>query len=247
MKAIPIIDLSRFYNINFSNCSSLLTIPHLDITKFTDLIFLFNNCSSLHSIPPLNTSNATDMNSMFYGCKILKTIPQLDTSMVTNMKNMFNYCETLTTIPQLDTSNVNNMYQLFYNCTSLTTIPQLDTSKVTNIYAMFYGCTSLTSLPLLDVSSVTNIGIFLGYSTISTLTDLGGFKNLKIDWNDGSGLARLPNLTYQSVMNVINNLYDFRSNGDTTTTRTLKLHANSLKLLTDDDKALATSKGWVLS
>ena len=72
-------------------------------------------------------------------------------------------------------------------------------------------------------------------------------KVLKISWSDSYGLYKTPKLTYQSIMNVINNLYDFRSNGDTTTTRTLRINPNTMSLLTDDDKALATSKGWVLT
>ena len=97
-----------------------------------------------------------------------------------------------------------------------------------------------------DCSDVQFIGVLFGTSDINTLTDLGGFKNLKIDWYDNYGLYRLPNLTYQSIMNVINNLYDFPSNGDSSTTRRLQIHPNAMALLSDEDKALATNKGWVL-
>jgi hypothetical protein len=113
---------------------------------------------------------------------------------------------------------------------------------------MFGSCPKLESIPLLECGNVTNINTFFGYSSnITTLTELGGFKNLKIDWKDGSGLAKLPNLSYQSILNVLNNLYDFRGNGDTTTTRTIKFHSNALAQMTDADKAIATNKGWVIS
>jgi hypothetical protein len=46
-------------------------------------------------------------------------------------------------------------------------------------------------------------------------------------------------------MNVINNLYDRASAG--MSTLTLYVNANTMKLLSDADKAIATNKGWILS
>jgi hypothetical protein len=71
---------------------------------------------------------------------------------------------------------------------------------------------------------------------------LGGFKNLKINWNSYA-LDYAPNLTYQSLLNVINNLYDFSANGESTT-RNIKFSTNARNLLTADDIATATAKGW---
>lgn len=272
LKAIPLYNFRIFRaNSMFSSCKNLTTIPPLDTSKATDMNNMFNKCNNLTYIPPLDTSNVTNMSYMFYTCISLTNIPLFDTSNVTNMNSMFNGCTILTTIPPFDTSNVNNMNSIFSNCTNLRYIPLLDTSNVTNMSYMFSNCTNLTTIPpfdtsnvsvmnsmfsscnnltyipLLDTSNVTNINTFMGYSEIKTLTDLGGFKNLKIDWNDGYGLAKCPNLTKQSVLNVINYLYDFRGNGDSTTTRTIKFHKNSLALLSDDEKAIATNKGWVLT
>lgn len=231
----------------FNYCTKLRTISYIDTSKVTNMNGMFQGCTYLETIPQLITNNVTNMDYMFQNCSNLITIPQLDTSNVTTMRDMFYSCTKLTTIPLLDTSKVTDMYDLFYGCSNLITISQLDTSKVTNMYSMFASCSRLTSIPLLDFSKVNNIGYFFGYSNITTLTDLGGFKDLKINWNDSNGLSKCPNLTYESVMNVINNLYDFRGNGDSTTTRTIKFHANSLALLSDEDKAIATAKGWILS
>lgn len=188
----------------------------------------------------------TDVTNMFYNCKNLTTIPFFDISNSRSMQNMFYGCNKLTTIPEFNTSNVQNMYYMCCRCTSIKSIPPFNTSNVTNFGDMLDGCSSLQSLPLLDAGKVTNIGWFFGTTTISTLTDLGGFKNLKINWNDNYGLAKCPNLTYESIMNVINNLYDFVINGETTT-RTLKINSNTYALLTDEDIAIATNKGWTIS
>ena len=228
----------------FNECRSLITIPQLDTSNVTSMERMFYFCNKLITIPQLNTSKVTNMSYMFHYCGDLITIPQLNTSKVTSMFSMFYNCENLTTIPQFDTSNVENFYDCFNYCTSIITIPELNTSKAKNVGSMFASCTSLRSIPLLDFGNVNSISSLFGWSDIKTLTDLGGFKNLKIDFKNG--LNHLPNLTVQSLMNVINNLYDFRANGESTT-RTLQLGTTNLNKLTDEQKAVATNKGWSLT
>ena len=193
----------------------------------------------------IDISNATSARNMFYSCSNLISIPQLDTSNVTDMSNMFYNCSNLLSIPQLNTSKVTNMSSMFYYCSKLITIPQLDTSNVTDISYIFQGCSKLVSIPLLDCSKVTSASSILNpsyYGDQVNLTYMGGFKNLKVNLN----IQKAPNLTVQSLMNVINNLYDFRANGETTT-KTLTLGTTNLNKLTDEQKAVATNKGWSLT
>ena len=251
LKSVPLLDTSKVTDMEnmFNYCSKLETIPPLDTSKVTNMKSIFCFCSSLETIPLLNTSNVTNMYQMFYNCTLLKSVPLIDTSKVIDMENMFNSCSKLETIPLLNTSNVTNMKNMFYYCTSLKSVPLLDTSKVTDMYQMFYNCTKLESIGLLNFSSITDsskINTFFGYSNITTLTDVGGFKDLKVNWNDNYSLAKLPNLTYESIMNVINNLYDFRANGETTT-KTLKINSNTYALLSEEDFAVASNKGWTIT
>ena len=228
-----------FYNYTGS------VVKYLDISNATSARSMFYYCENLITIPQLDTSNVTDTNYMFYHCSNLLTIPQLNTSNVTNMYSMFYNCDKLVTIPQLDTSKVTNMNAMFSDCENLITIPQLDTSNVTNMSSMFRSCPRLVSIPLLDCGKVTSSGSILNpsyYGDHIYLTDLGGFKNLKVDFD----IQKAPNLTVQSLMNVINNLYDFRANGESTT-RTLTLGTTNLNKLTDEQKAVATNKGWSLN
>ena len=192
----------------------------------------------------IDTSNVIDVSYLYNDCNLLARVPMMNFSNVKTMENTFTYCYKLGSIPQFDTSNVTTFYNCFYYCSSLVTIPELNTSKATQVNGMFNGCYSLRSIPLLDFGNVNNISNMFGWSDIKTLTDLGGFKNLKIDFKNGLNL--LPNLTVQSLMNVINNLYDFRANGESTT-RTLQLGTTNLNKLTDEQKAVATNKGWNLT
>ena len=202
----------------------------------------------------LDTSNVVNMSYMFSNCNNLTTIPQIDTSNVVNMSYMFEYCNSLILIPQIDTSNVTNMSYMFRECQYLTSIPQIDTSNVTNMSNMFYlfdgRKTKLKSLPPLDCSKVTNIGNYFSSSSYprTTLTDVGGWINLKCNWNDGYGLNACPNLTYESCINILNGLYDFVGNNITPTSSQgkLKVHQNFINLV-GDEISIATNKGWAVS
>ena len=215
----------------------------------TSMTYMFADCSSLKTIPALNTSNVTRMNGMFAGCSSLKTIPALDTSNVAYIDRMFYGCSSLETIPTLDTSKVTGMSYMFADCLSLKAIPALDTSNVDSMWAMFAGCSSLETIPMLDASGIKEIyGMF---EKCSSLTTFGGLKNLgkSYSYKKASGytayildLSYSPLLTHESLMNVINNLYNLKS--IQVKTQKLKIGETNKAKLTAEEIAIATNKGW---
>ncbi len=255
IKKVPMIDTSQYTTTQgfFSYCSSLVEVPLLNTSNVTNMQNMFQACSVLETIPKYDTSRVTNMNGMFQYCSKLKTIPLLDTQNVTNMGNMFFRCFELEEVPLLNTSKVTNMDSMFYECKALKEIPQIDTSKVTTFGGLFQNCSALETLPLLDASSVVTINNSTFY-LCSKLTNLGGFKDLGKAYltSQSAGynnyvlqLNNCNNLTHESLMNVINNLYDIASKG--VKTQNLVLGATNLAKLTDEEKAIATNKGWVLS
>ena len=233
--------------INFP--TSIRNIPSSDKSSLKNYLDIKKSCYELFSQYSLatiltddilkklinydDTSNVTDMGYMFDSCSSLTTIPQLDTSNVTNMGHMFYSCSSLTTIPQLDTSNVSNMGSMFENCTSLTTIPQLDTSNVTYMGYMFDSCSSLTTIPQLDTSNVTNMGhMFYSCSSLTEINMINIGTSLNI-----SATA----LEHDALVKLIGNLKAV------TTTETLTMGSTKLALLSDEEKKVATDKGWVLA
>ena len=219
----------------FSVCSNLITIPHFDTSNATDMTGMFLNCSSLTSVPPFDTSKVTNMSRMFYGCKALASIPLFNTTKVNNMDNLFDRSG-ITEVPLFDTSSVTSMNSMFHLCSKLTSVPSLNTRKVTNVKEMFYSCRVLESVGLLDLSNATNtIYMFYDCSNLTTLDGLTGLKdNLYLN------LSLL--LTKESLLNVINEAADVTANP-----KTLTFGATNLAKLTDDEKAIATSKGWTLA
>ena len=231
-------DMSGMTNMNymFAGCESLTTIPEMNTSEATDMYGMFWFCRALTSIPALDTSKVTTMNQMFYYCQTLTTMPPLNTSNVTDMHEMFCGCSSLTTIPLMNTSRVTDMEEMFYRCESLITVPAMDTSKVTTMLRMFEFCRALTTIPEMDASNVTDAnGMLWG---CSRLTDLGGFVGLKAALDVSSCTA----LTHNSLMNIINKVGYV-----TMSPKTLKLGSTNLAKLSDEEKAVATGKGWILA
>ena len=194
----------------------------------TSAEYMFYNCP-LNELPQLDTSNVTNMSHMFTSCDNLTTIPQINTSNVTNMSLMFASCANLTTMPQLDTSNVTDMSNMFSGCRKITTIPQLNGEKLINVYRNFYSCTSLENF-----NGLINLG-----QEFSTSQN-ANYYNYTLD------LSSSTSLTEQSLINILNNLYDIATKG--CKTQTVTLGATNLAKLTSTEgqQALANaqSKGW---
>ena len=162
--------------------------------------------------------------------------------------HMFDGNKSLTSINGIHSSNsLLSCSYMFAGCNSLQTIPQFITTWVMDMSFMFKDCFKLKSIPLLDATHLEIITNIFNKPDSSNnqpypeLTDLGGFKNLKLGFN----LSGAPNLTYQSLMNVINNLYDFVGNGSTHNEELYIGRSNSYKL-DWEDIAIATNKGWTI-
>ena len=166
------------------------------------------------------------------------------------MDSAFYYCRKLTSIPLYDTSNVIGMDNICNTCESLEEFPAFDTSKVTKMNGFVQACTNLKKIPALQCGNVSYFNTIFGYSNLKYLTDIGGFIDLGKQSNlqgttNSYFLAQAPNLTRESVLNIINGLYDRASAG--LSQLTFKMHANHLALLTDEEKAIVTNKGWILA
>lgn len=221
----------------------------------TSAEYMFYGCP-LNELPQLDTSNVKDMTSMFDGCKNLTTIPQIDTSNVTRMDQMFYHCSNLTTIPQIDTSKVNSMTYMFGYCSNLTTIPQIDTSMVTNMAYMFKGCKSLTTIPQLNGEII--IILSGAFSDCKLLENFNGIINLGQEYLTTQSanydyyklvLTSSTLLTEQSIINILNNLYDIKTKG--CNAQQVILGATNLAKLTSTEGQTAltnaTAKGWTIS
>lgn len=181
----------------------------------------------------------------------LKEIPQIDTSNVTRFTSAFRNSK-IATLPQINTSKATNMTLAFYSCFYLKTIPLLDTSNVMYMESMLSNCGKLETIPLLNTSKVINIQGVIKYCY--SLTEVGGFENLGQAYETTQNanyryytlyLSDNKKLTHDSLMNVINNLYDIKTKG--CKAQQLVLGSTNIAKLTSEEIAIATEKGWTVS
>ncbi|MGN1298235.1 MAG: BspA family leucine-rich repeat surface protein [Clostridia bacterium] len=196
----------------------------------------------------------------YKGTELDNELANLDTSNISSMYYMFYNCNALTTLDlsNFDTSKVTMMNAMFQNCLKLETlkISNFNTLKVTNFYQMFYRCQKIVAIPKLNASSSTNTGFFV-YGC-SSLTDFGGLENLGQAYSTTTSannsnykldLSTCTALTEQSLINVLNNLYDIATKG--CNVQQVILGSTNLAKLTSTEGQTAltnaTAKGWSVS
>ena len=163
-----------------------------------------------------------------------KIIPVEATSNIADFSYMFFDCANLLHGPLLDTSKMTSTQSMFTSCGLLKDVPEYNTRNVTTMYNMFSYCRNLTSIPAFDVSNVTEMRfMFDSCSGLETIHMKNIGANLDIHYS--------TNLTREALLEIIGNLKTV------TSTKTLTMGATNLAKLTEEDKAIATNKGWTLA
>ena len=233
-------DFPEFYcagsRNSFGNSSNVTKFKYFQFDSTsanTDFRYAWAYCP-LTTFPMLDLSKGTNFNEAWKGCSALTEFPPLDLSSGTNFEEAWKDCENLTKFSLLNVSKGTNFKNAWFYCHELTEFPAVDLSKGTNFYQAWYSCSSLTSLPALDLHNGTDFGYAWG--DCSSLTNLGGFGAIKESFD----LHWSTLLTVDSLMNVI-------GQAATVTGKTMTLGSTNLAKLSDEQKAVATSKGWTLA
>lgn len=240
----------------------------------TSLNYLFERNTNLIDINVSNwdTSNITSLRGAFAQIPNLKGVEcaEWDVSNVTVFYAMFDGCKKLKTIDvsKWDTRSAINMGWMFNgnNLQSLD-VSNFNTSKVTNMFAMFSGSQSLTQLDVsnFDTSNVLDFGrTFSHWGSVCEELNISGLNlskctsmdrtfmrsSFKVIRSDGLqlpnidmsniGLGDSTALTVESIVGLLNALpqsdkgYSFQIGSD------------NIAKLSDEQKAIATDKGWTL-
>ena len=188
-------------------------------------------------------SKITDLSQCFFYCDGLTslTLPDGFGQVAANLHQCFFFCHKLTslTLPDGFGQAATDLFQCFYYCRGFTSLilPDGFGQAATDLTQCFFYCDGLTSLTLPDgfgqAVTVTK-ECFRGCVSLTTIT---GNPNFKVALDLASG----TNLTHDTLMVVINGLETV------TTTQTLILGSTNLAKLTDDEKKVATDKGWTLA
>ena len=260
------------YKFSGNNCSymfknypcrnlDLSKINTSNVTNMSNMFLYADNLIEL-DVSNFNTSKVTDMSAMFYSCTNLieLDVSNFNTSNVTNMNNMFSYSGKLTDldVSNFDVSKVTNVSGMFGNCSSLTSVilNKFNATKLTTANAMFNNCSAIKTI---DISSL-DFSLFNGVqnSVWALFTACTSLENLIFANNLGKGYTASANysyaqlkldeckkLTHDSLIDVMNKLYDLTANGKNT--QKLILGTTNIEKLTQEEIAIATNKGWTVS
>lgn len=217
---------------------------------------------TIKKLPPFSLSG-TSAKYMFNGYPLSNIdLSNINTNVITSYNYAFGNCTKLefdeNTFKNLVTSSCTDISYMFYSCRSFNNaetikFPNWDTSNVTN----FESCLSdinrgENTAPSFDLSNwdmgkgdyIENL-FSNGYGTT--------IKNVIWGYNIGKGftnpysrfsLRYMNELTRESILDAINKLYDFTSNGGSG--GQFQITTTQLSKLTDEEKSIITNKGWTI-
>ena len=188
---------------------------------------------------------ASDLGYLFNNFKRLQTIHWGDKEFnASNVNSMFSKCEALEAVllPKF-VRGISNFTYMFDGCRKIKNIDltSIKFSSPTSMVSVFYGCTSLESVNLssLNTKEIKNAdNSFSGCTSLSNiifsenLFPNTGFKDLT--------LSDCP-LSHDCAVDIFNKL------ATRTNSPALKLSATTKGYLTENEIAIATGKGWVVS
>jgi hypothetical protein len=181
-------------------------------------------------------------------------IPEwVDLKGVTDLGGMFSECRNLTELPILDVPYCMNFEGMFSKIpfTDLTNIQYWVYPKNAKWSLTFEENTRLEKCSAIYMEGNNDYyqgSPFWNYSDMNNFTDFGGFIGLKYSITKDYIFPKMPNLSYESCINVLNGLYDFTGNGETPNSNQgqLKVHQNFLNLV-GDEISIGVLKGWSIS
>lgn len=251
LEQVPQYDLSQSSNFSymFNKCNALTSVPAIEIKQTsTDIAcdYMFYECTALTIAPKINVVGVpasygyiSNCGYMFCNCYALTSVPNYLTMKVKTFTRMFSGCQKLETTPALPMNSAESIAYMYYNCLSLKTVPALKTDTVTSFSNCFVNCRALHTIESINLSSASAVtNMFLNCESLTNIIFEGSIKK------SGLSLSATDLLTVDSLMSAINALYDYSSSSST-----YKITFGTVNLgkLSDEQKAIATDKGWTLA
>lgn len=198
----------------FSTSNLLQTVENVNLyinSQSTQYMFMY--CNNLTTVRNFTMGNLGNMYMAFNACANLTTVENINMPFVNQCYYMFANCYNLRSVVNLHMPSIKVPSYMFYNCTNLTIAPTIDTNNFTSMEYMYHYCNNLTDMSPLDCDNLTTCYSMLG--RLPNLTNCGGFINLGkgfVAATRNNAYCNLylnwyPNLTQQSIFNIIDNLY----------------------------------------
>lgn len=213
-------------------------IPDLPLPN--NVANIFSGWKNIRRVPDsMDFTVKSNIAGLFFNCYSLEEIPFNNKELATSsLQGSFKNCYSLSgdiIIKAPNCSLLNAAFSYSLNIESIT----LETAPIMEFLETFYNCTNLKSIYGFRPSenAIYFNSVFIGCSSLKNLTfasDAVISNNLVLFYSNS--------LTVDSIMNVIDVLKDYTGG----TAHILQLGATNLAKLTDEQKAIATNKNWVL-
>lgn len=206
---------------------------------------IFKSNRNLIFAPYVDLSNCLNCQSLFAGCTNL-VASAIAPKIATNISRMYENDSKLQTVTILEQNTPADATATFSNCSSLRKVK--GDLKVTVFYQTFHSCSSLTHLDSIDIENATRIQGPFGSSALVRVT-IKGIGKSTLTTYDFSGATVWGTGGEENRQSLIDSLitysYDRASNG--MATATIKLSATTKALLTEEEIAQITNKGFTIA
>lgn len=244
---------SMFYGLNLGN---LRRIENLNVSRCTnmDSMFQYVNFKNFETdFSDWDTSSVRIFQNMFANTSNLPNgIEQFNTSSATSFYSMFSNATYIPTkdFSKWDTSNVTTFYNMFRSADFVDVNGTLDLSgwdfnsvRPNGVDSMFAFASDIKSVNLTNakMDKMSNMNNMWYYAYTAEII-LDGVTLPKVAMNWDANYAHKH--TLDTVLGILNALPDITGDG---LSLTCKLGTQDLAQLTDEQKAIGTSKGWTLA
>lgn len=221
-----------------SNGNHYKFIPNLPLPSNTKNLFMY--WYDIIEVPYfLNLNEITDASNLFAGCYSLRDFKYPKGFNATNsIAGLFQQCTNLSGDISINAPNATSANSAFYLCKNINSIT-LTTAPLTIYGQIFLNATKLQSVYNLNLGETSEAQYQPFYC--SNLTNITFADGSII--NNSTSFSACTKLTVNSILNILNILKDLTG----ATSATLTLGAGNLAKLTDEQKAIATNKNWVLA
>ena len=221
-----------------SNGNHYKFIPNLLLPSNTKNLFMY--WYDIIEVPSfLRLDKITDVSNFFAGCYSLRDFKYSAGFNATNsITGLFQQCTNLSGDISINAPNATSANSAFYLCKNINSIT-LTTAPLTIYGQIFLNATKLQSVYNLNLGETSEVQYQPFYC--SNLTNITFADGSII--NNSTSFSACTKLTVNSILNILNILKDLTGS----TSATLTLGAENLAKLTDEQKAIATNKNWVLA
>lgn len=243
---------------------TFVTKKSTEATEMRQLRSLFSGYVNLKAVPEIELINYDydylSLAYMFQGARsvtdITNLITLLDKYKICDASYMLANCESLSAEkineilkhitliykPEITANSLKLEYFIVNNQNITELNIPFDTSEVTSIRYMISDCRNLTTVSAFDCSNVMDIQS--PFASCFNIENIGGFINFgkNLTYKTDFYLNLPSKVTHESLINILNGLYDIsntEANGSS-----LSLGSGMLGKLSDEEKAIATNKGW---